>query len=177
MIVRACFTMLLAVAPVTAVPVRAEVTPLETGGFRIHHTLTVPGSPASVYDAMTGDISSWWDHSFSGKPARFFIEPKPGGGFYEIFDDSGDGVLHATVTWAQRGKRLRFVGPLGLAGKALDMVVTWDYEAAGDSTRITCTCNAAGQLEEGWPDLIDGAWHHFLFEGLKPWIEAGGRDR
>ena len=35
-----------------------------------------------------------------------YIEPRPGGGFIEIFDDEGNGVLHATVIYADRGKLL-----------------------------------------------------------------------
>ncbi|HYM81929.1 MAG TPA: SRPBCC domain-containing protein [Candidatus Limnocylindria bacterium] len=145
---------------------------LATGAFGFEHMITVPGDPNATYDAMTGDISGWWDHTFSKQPARFFIEPKAGGGFYELFDAQGNGVQHGVVTWAERGKRLRFVGPLGLAGNAVDMVVTWDYAAAGDSTRVKLTCRAAGQIEKGWPELVERVWHHFLDERFKPYVEA-----
>ena len=73
------------------------------GVFAIEHKLALPGKPEAIYDAMTGDISGWWDHSFCKNPKKFYIEPKPGGGFWEIFDDSGDDVLHATVIFAERG--------------------------------------------------------------------------
>ncbi len=89
----------------------------EYGVFSFEKELTLPGSPEVIYHAITGDISGWWDHSFSSSPAKFYIEPRPGGGFYEIIDESGDGVLHATVIYAQRGKLLRFDGPLGFSGK------------------------------------------------------------
>ena len=52
--------------------------------FSFEKNITVPGTPEEVFDAATGDISPWWDHSFSENPMRFYIEPKPGGGFYEI---------------------------------------------------------------------------------------------
>jgi hypothetical protein len=152
---------------------RAEVKDLTLGGFSVHQSVTVPGDPATIYDAMTGDISGWWDHTFSGKPKRFVIEAKPGGGFYEIFDDSGDGVLHGTVIYAQRGKILRFRGPLGLSGNALDLVCTWTYQAKGDSTVVDLVANAAGQMDKGWPQVVDQVWHHFMVEGFKPYIEAG----
>ncbi len=32
------------------------------------------------------EFSAWLDHSFSDKPLKIFIEARPGGGFYEIFD-------------------------------------------------------------------------------------------
>src|SRR5262245_55635462 len=93
----------------------AETHDLRVGGFVVEHELVLPGTPEAIYDALTGDVSGWWDHSFSGAPKRLYIEAKPGGGFYEIFDKSGDGAKHAEVITAERGKLLRFVGPLGLS--------------------------------------------------------------
>ena len=88
-------------------PASASITELDLGGFAIELTANVPGSPEVVYDAMTGDVSGWWDHHFSENPKALYIEAKPGGGFYEIFDESGDGAKHAEVIFAQRGKLLR----------------------------------------------------------------------
>lgn len=90
--------------------------------FSFDKEVTLPGTPEQIFDAATGDISGWWDHSFSEKPKKFFIEAKPGGGFWEIFDDEGNGVLHATVIYSQRGKMIRFDGPLGLSGRAVQIV-------------------------------------------------------
>jgi len=66
---------------------RAEVILLKFSCYAINHEIILPGSPVTIYDAITGDISGWWDHSFSDSPLRFYMEPKPGGGFYEIFDE------------------------------------------------------------------------------------------
>ena len=44
---------------------QAEV--IETGGFAFTFERTVPGTPRATFDALTGDISGWWDHSFSSK--------------------------------------------------------------------------------------------------------------
>lgn len=152
----------------------AENKTLPFGAFEISHKLTLPGTPAVIFDAMTGDISSWWDHSFSMSPKKFFIEAKPGGGFYEIFDDSGDGVKHATVIYADRGKYLRFDGPLGLSGRAIQMVTTYQFEAAGaDSTLLQVSVHAAGEMEDGLADTVERVWYHFLFERFKPFIENG----
>ena len=147
---------------------------LKVGAFAIEHTLVLPGSPEVIYDAITGDISGWWDHNFSGKPAKFYIEAKPGGGFWEIFDASGDGVKHGDVIFAQRGKLLRFEGPLGLSGHAIHMVCTYEFQASGqDSTRLNFKANVAGEFDPSWPAAVDGVWHHFLVERFKPHIEAG----
>lgn len=153
---------------------RAELEEVASGAFVIAHALTLPGSPERVYDAMTGDISGWWDHSFSKAPHRFYIEPWPGGGFLEEFDADGNGVRHGVVTWAERGRRLRFEGPLGLAGRAITFVSTMDLEAKGDSTLLRFSGHCAGEsLEPGFPKVVDGVWRHFLFEGLKPYVESG----
>ena len=54
---------------------------VEKGTFSFEMNFSYPGAPEFVYDHLTGDISGWWDHSFSGTPALLYIEPKPGGGF------------------------------------------------------------------------------------------------
>jgi hypothetical protein len=148
------------------------------GTFAFKDSLTLAGTSEKIFDAITGDISGWWDHSFSDKPYRLFIEPKPGGGFYEIFNKEGEGVLHATVTAAVRGKLLRFVGPLGLAGRAIDMVTTYEFAAVGvDSTKLTLSVHAAGELDAGLGPIVRGVWKHFLVERFKPYVEGGKRER
>ncbi len=142
--------------------------------FSFEKEIVLPGTPESVYDAITGDISGWWDHSFSEKPYKLYIEAKPGGGFFEIINEKGDGVKHATVIYAERGKLLRMDGPLGLSGKAIQMVTTYTFAAAGnDSTRLLLSVHAAGEVEEGIPAIVEKVWDHFLIERFKPFIEAG----
>jgi hypothetical protein len=144
------------------------------GTFAFAESLIVPGSPEEIYDAITGDISPWWDHSFSEKPYRLFIEPKPGGGFYEIFNEKGEGVLHATVIFARRGEMLRFEGPLGLSGRAVTLVCTYALRPAGaDSTRLELAVRCSGEVEEGLSGVVQNVWRHFLFERFKPYIESG----
>jgi uncharacterized protein YndB with AHSA1/START domain len=154
-------------------PSRAKVVKTSPAGFTIEHELILPVPPEEAFDAMTGDISGWWDHSFSEKPAAFYIEPKPGGGFYEMFDDVGNGVLHATVTYAHRGKMLRYEGPLGLAGNPFTMVMTFIYEPHEKGTRVAFSASSMGIMQEGWDAAVDQVWHHFLVEQLKPYVEAG----
>ncbi len=142
--------------------------------FSFEQQLTLPGTTTLIYDAITGDISGWWDHTFSDKPYKLYIDPVPGGGFYEIFDASGDGVRHATVIYSDRGKMLRFDGPLGLSGKAVQMVCTYEFlEVGADSTTLKLSVHAAGEIEEGLPAIVESVWHHFLFERFKPYVEAG----
>lgn len=173
---RFVFLLLAAVLVVTAVKISsvgAETRDLKTGAFQVQQELVLPASPEAVFDAVTGDISGWWDHSFSEHPKRLFIEPKPGGGFWEIFDDAGNGVLHARVIYADRGKMLRFTGPLGLSGQATDVVTTYEFLPDPAGSKLRLTCNVSGQINDGQDKIVDGVWHHFLFERLKPYIESG----
>ncbi len=142
--------------------------------FSFEKKVVLPVTPDTLYDIVTGDISGWWDHSFSEHPKAFYIEPKPGGRFYEIFNDQGDGVLHATVIYAERGKLLRFDGPLGLSGKAIQVVATYEFTTHGeDSTLFTVSVHAAGEVEPGIPEIVEKVWEHFIYERLRPFVESG----
>jgi hypothetical protein len=152
----------------------AQETKARYDVFSFEQQLTLPGTTTQIYDAITGDITPWWDHSFSEKPYKLYIDAIPGGGFYEIFNAGGDGVKHATVIYSDRGKMLRFEGPLGLSGKAIQMVTTYEFSAAGpDSTLFKLSVHAAGEMEEGLPAQVESVWHHFIFERFKPYIESG----
>jgi hypothetical protein len=154
--------------------VHAQETSAKYDVFSFEQQLTLPGTTTQVYDAITGDISGWWDHSFSEKPYKLYIDAVPGGGFYEIFNAGGDGVKHATVIYSDRGKMLRFDGPLGLSGKAVQMVTTYEFTAAGsDSTMLKLSVHGAGEITEGLPALVESVWHHFLFDRFKPYVEGG----
>jgi len=156
-----------------AVAAPGETPP--SGTFAFSFTVDLPGSPDEMYDALTGDISDWWDHTMSGDPVRLEIEARPGGAFREIFDASGDGVVHATVTYAHRGKLLRMEGPLGLAGHALHMVTTWELSERDGGSTLTVSVNASGEVHEGWGEVVEKTWHHFIEERFVPHVTAGGR--
>lgn len=161
-------------AALGAIGAFAEVTPASYGAFEIRHEISLPGTPSEIYDALTGDISGWWDHHFSERPAKLYIEPFPGGGFIECFGDGSDGARHATVIYADRGRKLTYVGPLGLSGHAIDLVITYELAPGDDAqTALKLTVSAAGRYEEGWDSAIDRVWRHFLFDRLAPWVRAG----
>lgn len=166
--------MLLSLVLLILEPSNAQDNKSKYNVFSFEQQLILPGTTTQIYDAMTGDISSWWDHTFSEKPYKLYIDAIPGGGFYEIFNAGGDGVKHATVIYSDRGKMLRFDGPLGLSGKAIQMVTTYEFfEAGADSTTLKLSVHASGEIEEGLAAKVDSVWHHFLFERFKPYIESG----
>jgi len=159
---------------ILAAPAHAEVTDLPTGGFEVVHDTVVPGTPEAAWDEFTGDVSGWWDHHQSEDPAKLVIEPRAGGDFYEWFDEDGEsGAIHARVIYADRGRKLIMVGPLGFAGHPLDLAITVEFAPEGaDRTRVTVTCRGVGEVQEGWGEAVDQVWNHFLIEQFRPWMEA-----
>lgn len=153
---------------------RGAVRSLGGNAFAVEQKVLLPAPRTAVYDAMTGDISEWWDHSFSEKPYQLMIEPKPGGRFLELFNAQGDGALHATVIYADRGKILRFNGPLGLSGRAVTMVTTLSFEEhSPDSTQLSLSIHVAGEIDDQTAHLVDNVWHHFLVERFTPYVLSG----
>ena len=141
--------------------------------FSFTKEVILPGTREQIFDAATGDISEWWDHTFSGNPKKLYIEPKPGGGFWEIFDDKGNGVLHATVIYVNRPKIIRFDGPLGLSGKAVQIVTTYEFATdEGDSTLMKVSVHGSGELEKEMPAIVEKVWEHFIYERFKPYVES-----
>jgi hypothetical protein len=153
----------------------AGVEQLPTGGFAFRQEVVLPVDPVRAYDYFNGDISAWWDHSFSEKPRKLYIDARPGGGFYEIFDEQGNGAQHAVVIFAQRGKRLTLRGPLGLSGSALDMVFSLEFRPDARGTLLVMQARAAGQLEAAWGESVAGVWQHFLVERLLPYVQQDCR--
>ena len=91
----------------------------------------------------------------------------------EIFDDEGNGVVHADVIYAERGKILRMSGPLGFSGHPIEIVMNLKFEEHESGTLLSATIRGFGPLEDGWAQATDQVWHHFLIEQLKPYVEAG----
>lgn len=131
------------------------------GTFAFEDTVRVPGTAEAAFDAFV-NVNAWWDHRFSESPARFFIEPKPGGGFWELFDNKGNGVRHATVIYVQRPSTLRMEGPLGLSGNAVQMVFTLQFSPVDDSTAVYLDVHVAGEVRPEWPAAVKQVWRHFM---------------
>lgn len=152
-----------------------DETPVTSLSFGL--SVTLPGSPEEVYDGITGDVSDWWDHRFSETPHSFVLEARPGGRFLEVFDESGDGVLHATVIYAHRGTRLRFAGPFGFSGRPVHSVITYEFEAlASDTTRLEVDVRTTGALESAEREALRRVWHHFIVDRFKPYWEESRLD-
>jgi hypothetical protein len=152
---------------------QSAVKAFDVRGCTFTMDVTLPVDPGTAFDVMTGDISGWWDHSFVENPRKLYIEPKPGGGFYEIFDDKGNGARHATIIYADRGKRLRFEGPLGLSGRAVTFVASFDFDKTDTGSVVKLTANMVGQFDDKLQSVVEDVWRHFLVDRLKPYVESG----
>lgn len=151
-----------------------EIQRLDVSGFALdHEALVRGGTPEEVFDLFTGDVTAWWDHHFSERPVRIVIEPEIGGRFYEVFDEAGNGAQHARVTYVKRGAELHFTGPLGFAslGVHFDMVHRFLFVPTEEGTLVRLSVHGVGEIQEGWPEAVQGVWHHFLDERFVPYAE------
>ncbi|GAB4121701.1 MAG: hypothetical protein Kow00104_05280 [Rhodothalassiaceae bacterium] len=167
-----CLTVLLALSAPAAAG-----EPYRAGAFLHKKSVLLDATPAEVWDAVTGDIGGWWDHKFSaGAPARFFIEARPGGGFWEYFDPEGlTGVRHAVVIFSNGRDRLVFDGPLGFNGHAVSIVTGYEITDLHDGkSRLDLSLSYAGAEQDGWRDAMIGVWDHFLSR-LEGYLAAGCR--
>ena len=103
-----------AVAVLTVATVRADVSAVSDAGFVSEHTVILAAPPAEAYQALTAQISQWWDaaHSYSGKAENFSLDATAGGCFCEQLPGGGS-VMHMMVVYADPGVLLRLVGGLG----------------------------------------------------------------
>ncbi|HEY6436281.1 MAG TPA: hypothetical protein VIY47_06800, partial [Ignavibacteriaceae bacterium] len=68
------------------------------------------------------------------------------------------------MIYAERGKLLRFDGLLGLSGKVIQVVTTYEFEPVGnDSTLFKVSVHTAGEVDEGIPSIVERVWEHFIF--------------
>jgi hypothetical protein len=62
-------------------------------------------------------------------------------------------------------------GPLGLAGHAILMVMTYELEPASkENTLLKVRVHASGEVQPGWPEIVQKTWRHFLFDRLVPFV-------
>ena len=159
-----------------AAPEAPALEAFEVQGFRSQIVVEIAAPRAEVFEAATGDVSPWWDHTFWPGPAELVIEPEVGGLFYERFEaGQPDGVVHARVIFVRAPEQLRLDGPLGLSGRAVQLVSSWTLEEGEnpDETRFTVDLAITGEVDEELAGIVRRVWVHFIQGRLKPYMEAG----
>jgi len=151
------------------------VQPFEVQGFRTTQTITIEAPRDEVWEAATGEVSYWWDHTWSGNPAELVIEPRAGGHFYERFEPGGaDGMIHADIIFVDAPSTLRMDGPLGLIERSYDLLISWSLEEVdADTTGFTVDLAMHGEIDAELAGIVHGVWTHFIAGRLKTYVEGG----
>ena len=145
-------TLVLVMLPWTATQSAPQVTP---NGFLVKFEVSVNAPAAKVYDALVGQVGSWWDpqHTYSGDAKNLSIDPRPGGCFCEKLPNGG-GVEHARVIYVAPREVLRLSGALGpLQGSGVAGTLTWKLTSGTDNTRLQLSYSVGGFIDGGFEKI------------------------
>ena len=136
-------------------------------GFLVNLEVKVNAPIAKVYDALIGQVGSWWnpEHTYSHDAKNLSIDPRPGGCFCEKLPNGG-GVEHLRVVYVAPREVLRLSGALGpLQASGVAGSVTWKLTGDRDQTRIQLSYSVGGFVVGGF-DRIAPAVESMLNEQL-----------
>jgi len=175
-IMRRCSLGTLALVVLLVTP--AQSAPQVTqNGFLVKFEVNVNAPAAKVYDALVGQVGSWWDseHTYSGDAKNLSIDARPGGCFCEKLSNGG-GIEHARVIYIAPREILRLSGALGpLQASGVAGTLTWKLTSGGDNTRIQLTYSVGGFIDGGFEKmapLVENVLRQQL-DRLKQFAETG----
>src|SRR5260370_23271504 len=126
-----------------------QVTPT---GFLVKFDVNVNEPVAKVYDAVVGQVGSWWnpEHTYSHDAKNLSIDPRPGGCFCEKLPKGG-GVEHLHVVYVAPPEVLRLSGGLvPLQGSGVAGSMTWKLTGDRDHTPIQLSYRSVGVIVGGF---------------------------
>ena len=175
-IMRRCSLGALALVMLSGAPLQSapQVTP---NGFLVKFEVSVNAPAAKVYDALVGQIGSWWasEHTYSGDAKNLTIDARPGGCFCEKLPNGG-GIEHARVIYVAPREVLRLSGALGpLQASGVAGTLTWKLTSGTDNTRIQLTYSVGGFIDGGFEKmapLVENVLRQQL-DRLKQFAETG----
>jgi uncharacterized protein YndB with AHSA1/START domain len=140
--------------------------------IQIERETVLAADPQHIFEALTTGINAWWMHMFETPTATIHLEPALGGRFYEEAGQGMEGILYATVTYLEPGKKLSMTGPMGSDGPVLGTV---DYELIpeGHGTRLKVSHRMIGAVDENIRASYTEGWHVLLDNRLKQYVEQG----
>ncbi len=158
-------------APAQSAP---KVTP---NGFLVKFDVSVNAPPAKVYQAMVGQIGSWWnpEHTYSHDAKNLSIDARPGGCFCENLPNRG-GIEHLRVVYIAPPQVVRFSGALGpLQASGVAGSMTWKLTNESDSTRLELSYGVGGFIEGDFEKIAPAveAMLREQMERLKQFAETG----
>ena len=148
-----------------------------SNGFLVKFDVSVNAPAAKVYDALVGQIGSWWnpEHTYSHDAKNLSIDARPGGCFCEKLPNGG-GMEHLRVVYVAPPQVVRFSGALGpLQASGVAGSMTWKLTDGPDSTRLELSYSVGGFIQGGF-DKIAPAVEAMLREQLdrlKLFVETG----
>ncbi|MCY4143853.1 MAG: ATPase [Gammaproteobacteria bacterium] len=145
----------------------------DDNGFVIESEINISALPTHVFDAL-GELQRWWDpeHSFGRDARNLSLNTSPDGLFLESLG-TNQGVVHARVVDAQRGKLLRLSGALGpLQSLGAHGTLTLRMEPLAESTTLTLNYIVIGRNLRGWADAVEQVLSEQLIR-LKSFLETG----
>lgn len=163
--------MLLSGMPAQSAP---QVTP---NGFLVKVEASINAPAAKVYEAMVGQVGSWWnpEHTYSHDAKNLSIDPHPEGCFCEKLPNGG-GIEHLRVVYVSPPEVVRFSGALGpLQASGVAGSMTWKLTGGPDSTRLELSYSVGGFIPGGF-EKIAPAVETMLREQvdrLKLFVETG----
>jgi uncharacterized protein YndB with AHSA1/START domain len=167
-------TLALVVLSGTSAQSAPQITP---NGFLVKFEVSVNAPAAKVYDALVGQVGSWWnpEHTYSHDAKNLSIDPRPGGCFCEKLPNGG-GIEHLRVVYIAPPQIVRFSGALGpLQASGVAGSMTWKLTGGPDSTRLELSYSVGGFIDGGFEKIAPAveAMLHEQFDRLKLFVETG----
>jgi len=134
-----------------ATPAAAEVLTSSPNGFEIRESVQLVIPPDQAWDAFE-QVGSWWNpaHTYSGKAANMRIALSLGACLCEMFEQTGGGIEHLRVVYAEPNKRAILTGSLGpLLYEATSGVMDLTVERTAAGSRVTMNYRASGFYKGG----------------------------
>ena len=151
-----------------------QVTP---NGFLVKLEVSVNTPAAKVYDALVGQIGSWWDseHTYSGDAKNLSIDARPGGCFCEKLPNGG-GIEHARVIYVVPREVLRLSGALGpLQASGVAGTLTWKLTNGTEKTLVQLSYSVGGFIDGGFEKIAPAVESvlRVQLDRLKQFAETG----
>jgi uncharacterized protein YndB with AHSA1/START domain len=146
-------------------------------GFLVKLEANINGTAAKVYDALVGQIGSWWnpEHTYSHDAKNLSIDARAGGCFCEKLPNGG-GIEHLRVVYIAPPQIVRFSGALGpLQASGVAGSMTWKLSGGPDATRFELSYSVGGFIPGGLEKIAPAveAMLREQVDRLKMFVETG----
>jgi uncharacterized protein YndB with AHSA1/START domain len=146
-------------------------------GFLVKFEVSINAPAAKVYEALVGQIGSWWnpEHTYSHDAKNLSIDARPGGCFCEKLPNGG-GIEHLRVVYVAPPQVVRFSGSLGpLQASGVAGSMTWTLTGGPDNTRLELSYSVGGFIQGGFEKIAPAveAMLREQLDRLKLFIETG----